>query len=330
MPNAAAALPFSVRSTTHCVVFCRMPVFTEVTSGPSKTAGPSAYFMPLGSHDTIWLLVSSYWSAFRVYPTEDFQLSFTVVELGPGLHTSWLNSFSVAALTREALPYVVGAEAVELGDALALAVADVLALGVADVLAVGVAVAVGLASRSDCALVDAFGLALVLGVAVELGLATGLGAAAPVYGCTRYTGRKAILAVVLTSLRTFSGGCPGIVTLIRSAPCCWTWAPELPVPFTRDSSTLIAWFMAPCDGAPWEVCACSTTSVPPARSSPRPTLNCCCHLPGLKVSLPVIEISMTRITTPSKASARTGRGPRLLGGATIASACRNSPSARAR
>ena len=106
-------------------------MFTEVTSGPSKTAGPSAYFMPLGSHDTIWLLVSSYWSAFRVYPTVDFQLSFTVVELGPGLHTSWLNSFIVAALTREALPYVVGVVAVELGDALALAdgVADVLAGG---------------------------------------------------------------------------------------------------------------------------------------------------------------------------------------------------------
>ena len=326
MPNAAAALPFSVRSTTHCVVFCRMPVFTEVTSGPSKTAGPSAYFMPLGSHDTIWLLVSSYWSAFRVYPTVAFQLSFTVVELGPGLHTSLLNSFSVAALTREGLPYVVGVVAVALGDALALAV------GVADVLAfaVEVAVGLGLASRSDCALVDAFGLALVLGVAVELGLATGLGAAAPVYGCTRYTGRKAILAVVLTSLRTFSGGCPGIVTLIRSAPCCWTWAPELPVPFTRDSSTLIAWFMAPCVGTPLEVCAWSTTSVPPARSSPRPTLNCCCHLAGWKVSLPVIEISMTRITTASKASARTGRGPLLLGGATIASAYRNSPSARAR
>ena len=323
MPNAAAALLFSVRSTTHCVVFCRMPVFTEVTSGPSKTAGPSAYFMPLGSHDTIWLLVSSYWSAFRVYPTVAFQLSFTVVELGPGLHTSLLNSFSVAALTREALPYVVGVVAVELGDALALA--D----GVADVLAFAVEVAVGLASRSDCALVDAFGLALVLGVAVELGLATGLGTAAPVYGSTRYTGRKAILAVVLTSLRTFSGGCPGIDTLIRSGPCCCTWAPELPVPFTRDSSTLIAWFIAPCVGTPFAVCAFSTTWVPLDRSSPRPTLNCCCHLAGWKVSLPVIAISMTRINTPSKASARTGRGPLLLGGATIASACRSSPSERA-
>jgi hypothetical protein len=129
-----------------------------------------------------------------------------------------LNSFIVAALTREALPYVVGVVAVALGDALALAdgVAEVLAFGVE------VALALGLASRSDCALVDAFGLALVLGVAVELGLATGLGVAAPVYGCTRYTGLKAILAVVLTSLRTFSGGCPGIDTLIMSAPCCCT------------------------------------------------------------------------------------------------------------
>jgi hypothetical protein len=148
----------------------------------------------------------------------------------------------------DASPYVVGAAAVELGVALALAVgvADVLALGVADVLAFAVEVAAGLASRSDCALVDALALALVLGVAelpggaVELGLATGLGVAGPVYGSTSSTGRKAILAVVLTSLRTFSGGCPGIDTLIRSGPCCWTWAPELPVPFTRDSSTLIA------------------------------------------------------------------------------------------
>jgi len=200
--------------------------------------------MPLGSHDTIWLLVSSYWSAFRVYPTVAFQLSFTVVELGPGLHTSLLNNFSVAALTREAFPYVVGVVAVELGDALALAdgVAEVLAF------AVDVALALGLASRSDCALVDAFGLALVLalgvaellGTAVELGRAAGLDAAAALYGSTRYTGRKAILAVVLTSLRTFSGGCPGIDTAIRSGPCCCTWAPELPVPFTRASSTLIA------------------------------------------------------------------------------------------
>ena len=252
MPNAAAALLFSVRFTTHCVVFCRMPAFTEVSSVPSKTAGPSTYLMPLGSHDTIWLLVSSYWSAFRVYPTVAFQLSFTVVELGPGLHTSLLNSFSVAALTREGLPYVVGVVAVELGDALALAV------GVADVLAfaVEVAVGLGLASRSDCALVDAFGLADSEGAG--RGRRAGPGrpgwaAAAPVYGCTRYTGRKAILAVVLTSLRTFSGGCPGTVTLIRSAPCCCTWAPELPVPFTRDTSTLIACFIAPCVGTPLAV-----------------------------------------------------------------------------
>ncbi|MGH3267589.1 MAG: hypothetical protein ACRDN1_00720, partial [Trebonia sp.] len=67
-------------------------------------------------------------------------------------------------MTLDESPYVVGVAAVALGDALALAfgVADVLALGVADVLAFAVEVAAGsdaLASRSDCALVDALALA---------------------------------------------------------------------------------------------------------------------------------------------------------------------------
>ncbi len=78
----------------------------------------------------------------------------------------------------------------------------------------------------------------------------------------------------------------------------------------------MACVIAPGDGVPLAVCAFSTTSVPLDRSSPRPTLNCLCQLPGLNVSLPVIEISMIRIRTASAASARPGREPLLLGGAT--------------
>jgi hypothetical protein len=70
------------------------------------------------------------------------------------------------------------------------------------------------------------------------------------------------------------------------------------------------------DGAvPFGVAAWSTTWVPLERSSPRPTLNCLCQLPGLNVSLPVIVISMIKTSTASAASARPGRGPLLLRGA---------------
>jgi len=124
------------------------------------------------------------------------------------------------------------------------------------------------------------------------------------------------LAVLLTRSMTLCAGWPGTVTLIRSAPCCCTCAPELPVPFTRDSSTLIACCMAPGDGVPCVVAAFSTTCVPLDRSRPRPTLNCECHLLGLNVSLPVIEISMTRISTARAASARQGCDALLLRGAT--------------
>ena len=106
--------------------------------------------------------------------------------------------------------------------------------------------------------------------------------------------------------------------MIRFVPCCCTWAPELPVPFTRDSSTEIACCMSPADGGlPFEVTAFSTTSVPLERSRPSPTLNCWCHLAGLNVSLPVIVISMIKMITASPASARRGCEPLLLlGGAT--------------
>ena len=111
------------------------------------------------------------------------------------------------------------------------------------------------------------GLALVDDVGV------GVTAAGGVYGPSSSTGRNASLAVELTRLMTSCGALPGTVTLIRSAPSCWTWAPELPVPFTRDSRTAMACCIAPVDGTPFSVAALSTTSVPLDRSSPRPTLN---------------------------------------------------------
>ncbi len=57
VPNAEAALPLIVRSTTHCSVFCWRPVVTLVMSLPSKTALSRTYLPPLASHETIWLFV---------------------------------------------------------------------------------------------------------------------------------------------------------------------------------------------------------------------------------------------------------------------------------
>src|SRR5215475_12535509 len=326
-PNALVALSFSVRFTTHCVVFCCRPVFTEVTSVPSKTALSSTYLLPLASQETIWLLMSSHWALPRVYPTVAFQLSSTVLALGPGLHTSLLNSFLVSALTLLGSPKVVAA-AGEDGLALAAGVAPAVGVAVAfaDVLAVGVAVGLGLvlACRAETAAADALGVALALaaealavGDGEPLGWAAGRGAG-PVYGCSSSTARKFSLAVALTRSMTSCAALPGTVTLIRSLPCCCTWAPEFPVPFTRDSRTDIACCMEPLDGGwPFGVTALSTTWVPLDRSRPRPTLNCECHLSGWNVSLPRIEISMIKMITPSAASARRGREALLLGGATI-------------
>ena len=71
---------------------------------PSKTAGPSTYLVPFASQETVWLVRLSHWSPASVYPTVFFQLSSTVVALGPGLQTSLSNSFMVAAFTWDASP----------------------------------------------------------------------------------------------------------------------------------------------------------------------------------------------------------------------------------
>src|SRR6202012_5830028 len=82
------------------------------------------------------------------------------------------------------------------------------------------------------------GLADPLGVAE--GEALGAGAAGAVYCSASSTGRKASLAVLLIRLIVACSVAPGMVTAIWSLPCCWTWAPELPVPLTRAVSTLMA------------------------------------------------------------------------------------------
>src|SRR5215831_10340879 len=153
-PNALVALSFSVRFTTHCVVFCCRPVLTEVTSVPSKTALSRTYLVPLASQETIWLLMSSHWAFCRVYPTVAFQLSSTVLGLGPGLHTSLSNSFLVSALTLLGSPKVV-ADAGAVEDGLGLAAGVVLpAVGVAVAFGVAVGLALVVACRAENAAAD--------------------------------------------------------------------------------------------------------------------------------------------------------------------------------
>jgi len=81
-------------------------------------------------------------------------------------------------------------------------------------------------------------------------------------------------AVVLTSSIVCDEPLPGTVTISRLLPCGWTWAPEFPVPLTRDWMTEIAAFISSLDGAfPFWVWACRVTCVPLDRSRPSPTLN---------------------------------------------------------
>src|SRR6516225_1908306 len=96
----------------------------------------------------------------------------------------------------------------------------------------------------------------------------------PAEGSHSSTWRNRIWAVLLTRLMT-SVEALGMDTLIRLLPCCCTWAPVLPVPFTRDRRMDRAWSISADDGGwPCGVSAWSTTSVPLDRSSPSPTLNC--------------------------------------------------------
>ena len=124
-------------------------------------------------------------------------------------------------------------------------------------------------------------------------------------------------AVWLTSWIVCFDPAPGTVTTRRLVPCGWTWAPELPVPLTRDSMTPTAALIEAVDGGfPDSVWACRVTWVPLDRSRPSPTLNCCCHWDGLNSFPPRMPSSMARMSTSKSASARPGCGTVLDGAAT--------------
>jgi hypothetical protein len=62
-------------------------------------------------------------------------------------------------------------------------------------------------------------------------------------------------AVWLTSWMVCFDPAPGTVTTRRLVPSGWTWAPELPVPLTRDKMTVSAAFRSPLEGGfPDRVC----------------------------------------------------------------------------
>jgi len=207
------------------------------------------------------------------------------------------------------------------GDALALALAEAdgeaLALAaetiLAEVFAVLVALALGPGLAGELGLADEEGLGLAEGVA----LADGVVVLVTPEGWYSSTWRNMSRAVVLTSWIVCWEPLPGTVTTRRLVPCGWTWAPELPVPLTRDSMTETAAFISSLDGAfPLSVWAWRVTWVPLDRSRPSPTLNRCCHWDGLNNCGPRMPSSMTTMSTSRSRSARPGCGTVLVGAAT--------------
>ncbi len=87
---------------------------------------------------------------------------------------------------------------------------------------------------------------------------------------------------------------PGTETTMLSVPCCCTFAPVKPCPFTRLFRIAIdcdIWLLV-------GVVLCGATAlivkvVPLDRSRPRPTLNLSCQLPGCRAAPPRIVASMT-------------------------------------
>ena len=102
-----------------------------------------------------------------------------------------------------------------------------------------------------------------------------------------------------------------------SLPWVWTWAPVLPLAFTRDRMIVLASFKSAADGVPpVNVVACMLSSVPLDRSSPRPTRKSLCHWAGLNRFPPTRARSMITMSAMSAASARPGCGTVLVGAAT--------------
>jgi hypothetical protein len=215
------------------------------------------------------------------------------------------------------------AEAVGLGLGVALAatsgtiLAEVLAVLVALAVGVGVAVAPGLVLIPGPVVADALGLGDGLGVAAGAGVA--------LYGSKSSTWRNSSRAFALTNWIVCAEPWPGTVTTRRLGPCGCTWAPELPVPLTRDSMTAMAAFISCDEGIPpLGVLACMVTWVPLERSSPRPTLNLCGHAEGLNRVVPRIPSSIATSSISRTISARPGCGTVLLGGATSLPVCDQS------
>ena len=72
---------------------------------PGTATGPSTYFVPAESQETVWFVELSHGESASLYPgTVLFQLSFTVFAVAPGVQTSSLNCFMVAALTADGSP----------------------------------------------------------------------------------------------------------------------------------------------------------------------------------------------------------------------------------
>ncbi len=145
------------------------------------------------------------------------------------------------------------------------------------------------------------------------------------YGSNSSTWRNSRRAFALTSWMVCAEPLPGTVTISRLLPCGCTWAPELPVPLTRDSMTLMAAFISCDEGIPpLGVLACMVTWVPLDRSSPRPTLKRPAHADGLNRLVPRIPSNIATRSTARTVSARPGCGAVLLGGATSLPVCDQS------
>jgi hypothetical protein len=254
----------------------------------------------------------------------------------------------VALFTRLASPeaelLTAGDEvALALGLGLGLAVVDAFGEEVAEALAVGLGLGVALAATSGTILAEVLAVlvavgvgvgvalipaGLVLGEGVALELADGLGlaeAAGELYGSNSSTWRNRRSAFALTSWMVCAEPLPGTVTISRLLPCACTWAPELPVPLTRDSMMVMAAAISDEDGVfPFGVLACMVTWVPLDRSSPRPTLKRCGHADGLNRLVPRIPSNIATTSTARTVSARPGCGTVLLGGATSPPVCDQS------
>ena len=100
-------------------------------------------------------------------------------------------------------------------------------------------------------------------------------------------------------------------------PCCCTFAPVKPWPFTRLFKIAIDCDICELVGVVlWGATALIVIVVPLDRSRPRPTLNLLCQLPGCTRALPMI--------VPSKTISRAARTARYRHGLDVTPGCRDA------